>query len=150
VAVSGLLGRLLYQRVHHGLYGRKVRFEDLYAGSELPGIMLNSGGEIDFGLVEEFEEIEQQLLQRHTGINRSIGFYRRMRSRIRRLQAEVTGSRLDAKEKKLIQVRLKGLRSICRLGINEILFSYWHVLHLPLFIMLILSGFVHVVVVHLY
>ena len=150
VALSGLLGRSLYQRIHHGLYGSKRRFEEFYSENDLPGLLLSGSGDIDFGLVDEIEEVESGLTNLHTGINRSLGFYLRIKSRIGKLQREVMTSRLDEHEKKQICKRLQDLRSICRLGINEILFSYWHVLHLPLFIMLILSGLIHVVVVHLY
>ncbi len=150
VAISGLVGRWLYQRIHHGLYGRKVKFEDLYTENELPEILMNSNGDLDFGLVEEFEDIEQQLTHRHTGENRSIGFYLRMKSRLRALSHSVRKSDIERRDKKRLFRRLLDLRAICRLGINEILFSYWHVLHLPLFIMLVLSGLIHVAVVHLY
>jgi hypothetical protein len=32
----------------------------------------------------------------------------------------------------------------------ERLFALWHVLHVPLFVMLVIAGFTHVVAVHLY
>jgi hypothetical protein len=73
-----------------------------------------------------------------------------MRSRIDRLHRVIKKSGLQKTEKKHVFRRLRDLRSICVLGINEILFSYWHILHMPLFIMLILSGLIHVGVVHFY
>lgn len=150
VALSGLLGRSLYQRIHHGLYGRKLRFEEFYSDSDLPGLLLSGTGDIDFGLIDDIEAIESALTSRHTGTNRSLVFYLGMKSRIGKLRRDAVHSSLDEREKNQIHVRLKELRSICLLGINEILFSYWHVLHLPLFVMLILSGFIHVAVVHFY
>ncbi len=150
VAISGLLGRLLYQRIHHGLYGSKIQFDEFYSGDNLPSLLLSGSSDIDFSLVDDFEEIEEKLTNSHTGVNRSIGLYLRMKAQLGKLQQRVSKSDLNKQEKKLIYLRLKDLRSICVLGISEILFSYWHVLHLPLFIMLILSGVIHVVVVHLY
>ena len=73
-----------------------------------------------------------------------------MRTRIDRLRRVLRKSKLPDSDKKRVFLRLRALRSICVLGINEILFSYWHILHLPLFIMLIMSGLIHVAVVHLY
>ena len=96
------------------------------------------------------EDIEEKLTNLHTGVNRSLGFYRSMNSRISKLRRNINKSDLNQQAKKLIYRRLKDLRSICSLGTKEILFSYWHILHLPLFIMLILSGLVHVAAVHLY
>lgn len=150
VATSGLLGRHLYARIHHGLYGRKVQFEELYADDNLPELLLKRAGPAEQKIAHEFGEIEESLTNRHTGVNRSILFYRKMRSRIDRLRRTIRKSSLKDREKKLIFQRLRNLRSICVLGINEILFSYWHILHMPLFIMLILSGLIHVAVVHLY
>ena len=95
-------------------------------------------------------DVESSLTDRHTGINRSISFYRNLRTRVDRLLRIVHQSSLAMEDKDQMAGRLGALRSICVLGINEILFSYWHILHLPLFIMLILSGLIHVAVVHLY
>jgi hypothetical protein len=174
VATSGLVGRKLYEGIHHGLYGSKVRFEEFYSGDKLASMLLrragvdrrqheaelSSGGERrlllrradtnDSSIADEYEEIEEQLTNLHTGINRSLGFYRSVNSRITKLRRQINKSNLNQKARKLIYQRLKDLRSICSLGTKEILFSYWHILHLPLFIMLILSGLVHVAAVHLY
>jgi hypothetical protein len=174
VAGSGLVGRKLYEGIHHGLYGSKVRFEEFYSGDKLASMLLrrsgidrrqHEDGELsegerrlasrrsetnDSSIANEYEEIEERLTNQHTGVNRSLGFYRSMNSRISKLRRQIDKSNLDQKAKKLIYQRLKDLRSICALGTKEILFSYWHIFHLPLFIMLILSGLVHVAAVHLY
>lgn len=150
VALSGLVGRSLYQRIHHGLYGSKRRFEEFYCDNDLSGLLLDGSGDIDFAVVDELEEVESRLTGLRTGVNRSLGFYLGTKSHIGKLERKVENSNLGERVKSQICARLKDLRSICRFGINEILFSYWHVLHLPLFIMLILSGFIHVFVVHFY
>jgi hypothetical protein len=183
VALSGLVGRKLYEGIHHGLYGSKVRFEEFYSGDNLASLLLRRagperrqhksdvlpGGERrlllrradtsksntadengDSNIADEYEEIEEKLTAQHTGTNRSLGFYRSMNSRISKLRRQVARSKLNKESKKLIYRRIKDLRSICSLGTKEILFSYWHILHLPLFIMLIFSGIVHVAAVHLY
>ena len=150
VAISGLVGRSLYQRIHHGLYGSKVHFEEYHSDVVLTELLANGSCAIDSAIVKEFNDVETNLSNLHTGVNRSIVFYLRMKSRIRRLYRNIAKTALDKSQKRQIYIRLRDLRSICRLGINEILFSYWHVLHLPLFIMLILSGVIHVFVVHFY
>ncbi|MCP4767247.1 MAG: hypothetical protein GY875_13345 [Gammaproteobacteria bacterium] len=174
VALSGLVGRKLYEGIHHGLYGSKVRFEEFYSGDKLASMLLrragvdrrqNDNGERpegerrlasrradtdDSSIANEYEEIEEHLTNLHTGINRSLGFYRSMNSRIGKLRRLIDRSDLNEKAKKLLYLRLKDLHAICTLGTREILFSYWHILHLPLFIMLILSGLIHVAAVHLY
>jgi hypothetical protein len=42
------------------------------------------------------------------------------------------------------------LRQILELHFYERLFAIWHVLHIPLFIMMVITGFVHVYAVHAY
>ena len=42
------------------------------------------------------------------------------------------------------------IRKVAELKLYERLFSLWHVLHLPLFVMLVVSGIVHVIAVHMY
>ena len=150
VAISGLVGRSLYQRIHHGLYGSKLRFEEFHSDVDPSGMLVNGSSAIDSAIVKEFRDVESSLSSLHTGVNRSLVFYMRMKSRIRKLYRSIAKTSLDKRQKKQIYIRLRDLRSICRLGINEVLFSYWHVLHLPLFIMLILSGLIHVFVVHFY
>lgn len=150
VASSGLLGRYFYERIHHGLYGSKVRFEEFYSAEDLSALLSRGPIAIDAHIAHEFNQVEENLTHRHTGINRSLGFYRGMKSRIGGLRRDVARSSLGRAEKKQIYLRLKDLRSICALGINEIYFSYWHVFHIPLLVMLVLSGVIHVLVVHLY
>jgi hypothetical protein len=42
------------------------------------------------------------------------------------------------------------LRQILELHFYERLFAIWHLLHMPLFIMMVITGFVHVYAVHAY
>src|SRR5215472_15520820 len=46
--------------------------------------------------------------------------------------------------------RMKVTREVVEFRIYERLFSLWHVLHMPLFLMLIAAGIVHVISVHVY
>lgn len=137
VAISGLVGRKLYEGIHHGLYGSKVRFEEFYSGDDLAVMLLRRSGvdrrqnraEVlpagerrlrarradtnDSSIADEYAEIEEQLTNQHTGINRSLGFYRSMNSRIKKLRRQIDRSDLNQKAKNLIYDRLKDLRSIC-------------------------------------
>ena len=46
--------------------------------------------------------------------------------------------------------RFPGRTQVMEFESYERLFSLWHVLHLPLFFMLLIAGIVHVVAVHVY
>jgi hypothetical protein len=49
-----------------------------------------------------------------------------------------------------ISRRLRAAREAAEFRVYERLFSVWHALHVPLFLILIAAGIVHVVAVHLY
>jgi len=150
VSMSGLVGRYLYRRIHHGLYGEKIRFEELYHENENWDKALEQVTQTDSEITEQLKQLEVQLINRHTGTNRSFWFYRSKRSHLKRLHKFIRAKIASPEAQKLILARIGNLSQICNLGINEILFSYWHVFHLPLFIMLVLSGVTHVAVVHFY
>jgi len=149
VAASGLVGRYLYRRIHHGLYGSKLRFEEFYRQGEHWESALQTARERNPELVEQLHELEERLAVRHTGLHRSWRFYRTARKRLKILRRRIRRC-LNGQDRKRMLQRIKALEGICDLGINEILFSYWHVLHLPLFILLVFSGLTHVAVVHFY
>jgi len=62
VAGSGLIGRYIYARIHHGLYGRKLELGELRAGAE--GLR-NLSSRISFlpELVTRIDTAEQRLLK---------------------------------------------------------------------------------------
>jgi hypothetical protein len=49
-----------------------------------------------------------------------------------------------------IDDRLSATRRVVEFSSFERLFSLWHALHMPLFLMLLIAGVVHVVAVHVY
>jgi hypothetical protein len=152
VAGSGLIGRYLDRSIHHGLYGGKIQFMDLYASSK------EEGGDKLFDLVqnklpdlvERIKLIENDLIHQRDGIKRSLWFYLSSRWKLRTIRKRILNHYTPSPLRRKILDRVWSLRSICNLGLNELLFSYWHLLHFPLFIMLVFSGITHVVVVHFY
>jgi len=63
---------------------------------------------------------------------------------VSRMQREVQAAR------ELARRHIDAVRRVTELTTYERLFSLWHVLHLPLFFMLLVAGIVHVVAVHVY
>jgi hypothetical protein len=50
----------------------------------------------------------------------------------------------------LIAAHLRAVQRVAQLGAFEQLFSWWHVLHVPLVFMMVLTAIAHVVAVHMY
>ncbi len=73
------------------------------------------------------------------------------------LRAADSGSTAPARRHDLVATatryiddRLSATRRVVEFAAFERLFSLWHALHMPLFMMLLIAGVVHVVAVHVY
>jgi len=168
VSGSGLFGRYFYSRIHHGLHGRKANLAELRAyADKLRWVTCN----VDFlpGLVGRIETEEQRIVarcERAPLLARPlVGAVGVLLAR-RRLRHYVTGAlrastatprqpgahrrTLKGVARQYIDHRLAATRRVVEFGAFERLFSLWHALHLPLFVMLLVAGIAHVVAVHVY
>jgi len=170
VAGSGIVGRYIYSRIHHGLYGSKATLGELRTGSDN---LHSVSGSVAFvpELVERLEAAERRMLAAgpHLPV---LGFakpfavavlaiharwsLRRYVSRALRTAARksaaIAGQRRRLRRTALAYInrRIAATRRLADFQVFERLFSLWHALHIPLIVMLLLAGIVHVVVVHLY
>ena len=171
---SGLIGRYLYTKIHAGLYGNKITLKELSVERNEAVKKLNA----DFGsgnpfigrdVFHELKSFEQKALA-PTSILGSLqrllvlGYQTRVtyRTFIKRLRQEErrclftseTNERVLKNQMNLarahISLYLVTVRNIAELSFYERLFSVWHLLHLPLFFLLVITGFIHVYAVHVY
>lgn len=170
VASSGLVGRYLYMNIHHGLYGSKATLEELRRDAATLKQELAERIESAPRLLERLDAFESHALAPDCrtltrGLrNLFLGFSAwRLRASLRQcIRAEIrrhaeaatlTNAELRALRRSLqqhVSARLESVRKIAGLGLYERLFSAWHLLHFPLFLMLVISGIVHVFAVHIY
>ncbi len=165
VSGSGLFGRYFYSRIHHGLHGRKASLVELRAyADKLRWVTSN----VDFlpGLVDRIEVEEQEIVARcerapllARPLVGTVGVLiarRRLRHYVMRAMVAAPhhpGARrrtLTEVARQYIDHRLAATRRVVEFGAFERLFSLWHALHLPLFVMLLVAGIAHVVAVHVY
>jgi hypothetical protein len=169
VAGSGLIGRYIYTRIHYGLYGAHVTLSGLQER-----IAAAKGGFANlFRSVPEAAEtlarLESWLLRERSGLVRSLTFpwvvlrcwYARRRI-IRLMHRKLVrhGSKSDWSQEKTQRAQrvaarfvagyIDNLRRVAEIGTYERMFAWWHILHLPLFLMMLLAGIVHVIAVHMY
>jgi hypothetical protein len=170
VAGSGLVGRYIYARIHHGLYGSKLTLEDLQKGAE--GLRTSSGAFTFLPeLVSRLDRCERRILDAgpklpvlgiaKLAVVAAISLHSRaqLRGYIRRA-LRVAGrksktiaaqrSRLRRAARSYVDTRLAATRRVAGFQAYERLFSLWHALHLPLIFLLITAGVVHVVAVNIY
>jgi hypothetical protein len=170
VAFSGLVGRYLYSRIHHGLYGRRAELAELdfeSASAREPLIYL-------FDRVPELKERLERLGQAsasstdglHASLRKALAVEvdsrkaygdcipllaraLRVEAQRRRWSRKTTRDAYRAACRNLVHY-LDTVRRVAQYECFVRLFGLWHVLHLPLFILLIVTALVHVLAVHMY
>lgn len=158
VASSGLVGRYLYSSIHQGLYGQHLRLEDVRDGWVAARQRMQGHGQVLQLLEQQLAGYEQPLQDlRRTLLSSVARWLRSLWQRaviLAMARHGVRHARLPAAEAAgllgLLQARVAAANRVYRYNAFERLFALWHLLHLPLFLMLIVTGVVHVVAVHLY
>lgn len=168
VAGSGLLGRFLYARIHHGLYGEKASLADLRAragfASEEARSKLHFAPEAEDWLVtfeakaDAAAELRTPLVLLTLG-SRAFLLEHRCRREISERLAVMAAARgwppakRQQRERRAWALTRAYLRTTVRaaqFGLFERLFRLWHVAHVPLVYTLVVSAIAHVIAVHMY
>ncbi|MDX2308998.1 MAG: pyridine nucleotide-disulfide oxidoreductase [Hyphomicrobium sp.] len=165
VVASGIVGRYLYAKVHKGLYGRHAELRDILADI---GALKSSLGHEIAGLPDLLKSLEEHAARASAGsgllaaltsgpraawtrskavheIERAIRAspaWRNVPHRQRRAYVKEIDQRL--------RLFFAAVRKAERLAVFDRLFSLWHHLHLPLFVMLALTVVIHIIAVHRY
>lgn len=168
VSGSGLIGRYIYTRIHLGLYG---------ARATLRRMMDEIGGQRDVlaSSLKRMPELMDRLSALEAAAAREpAGFIAAalrvplfaFRTRWCAIQSRRAIAELASRARKKdrsnstllrrhqralraqIAIYLATVRKTAQLGFYERMFSLWHVLHIPLFFMLVLATIVHVFAVH--
>ncbi len=170
VAASGLVGRYIYARIHHGLYGSKLTLTQLQKSSDwardgsaaftfapdLPARLqtgetriLSAGPRLPMLAVAKLINVGLKTLRLRIELHAYIRTA---------LRAPAACESIAAAERKRLKrtayahadARLAATRRVAGFQAYERLFSLWHALHLPLIFILIVAGIVHVVAVNIY
>ncbi|WP_317931824.1 hypothetical protein [Halioxenophilus sp. WMMB6] len=160
VAGSGVIGRFIYTRIHFGLYGERIRLREAQNDlqllrQELTGLAETPAQQSQYEAV--VNNIQQLLM---AGQQSSLSYWRQKRSAnqlYRQLQTLLASHSLDSAvgqlQSRLIadqQALLAILRKLPGLRLFERLFSLWHVVHIPIFVLMLLTAAIHVYIVHAY
>lgn len=170
VAASGIVGRYFYTQIHFGLYGSRATLRELsdvaaYSKGQLADLVGGSGE-----LEQALRHVEREAAT--PGRNLLHGLVRLVRFRIvgflwqRRLHRIMERALADAaargqwdngrarrlrhEARGYLTLYMGTARKVAGLSFYERLFALWHVIHLPFFVMMLVSGVVHVVAVHMY
>ncbi len=169
VAASGIVGRFIYTRIHHGLYGTRITLAHLQsavgvsAGKVSSRLQITPQIEVWLRAFQVAIERPKNLAHRAwsfltLGLRARWLFRRCTREFARTYRAHARSNGWDAARqtrdlaaaKALISAYLAGVQRVAQFSGYERLFSLWHILHVPLVWMLVLSAIAHVIAVHAY
>ncbi len=171
VAASGVVGRFIYTRIHRDLSDRKLDLGALLANSSR--LLADVGSDVGPGsamVAKAMADFAESSVPRSSGFmanmlaaatlpyRRSVARHRIMsalRKAVRAASAtqswtrEVERARFNAARVDVLEF-LSCVSKASQLSFWERMFSLWHVLHVPLFFLLLVSGVLHVIAVHIY
>ncbi len=170
VAGSGVVGRFIYRKIHHGLYGRSTTLQEIQTRLGISQGEVKSKFHFALNVEKYLKAFEARALSTDQGACSRTWLFLTVGLRARWTQY-VVGRELDRAfrvyagkhgwdtvkyEKRLIhgksviQAHLNAVVDVSRFREYERLFSLWHILHVPFVFMLEISGVVHVIAVHMY
>lgn len=170
VVASGIIGRYIYSKVHKGLYGRRAAIEDILGDVEALKSQIGNDLAGNTGVFAEIEAFNAQASAAPKSLGAGLWAastisLRSSRTRRRILKnanlalheaAIKSGWSRRQRRKQLgvlrghLDIYFAAVTKAQKLALFERLFSMWHVLHMPLFILLALTVVLHIVAVHLY
>jgi hypothetical protein len=170
VVVSGIVGRYLYSKLHIGIYGTKSSALALIKDAEVFRQSFGDGLEDAASIQAELSLFVAEVLPEPGSIMGSIRQYslvdRQSQARHLRLMVEAEAiiaaqalrqhwssesyeSRLNKAEQQL-KAYFACLKRATGFRVYERIFAFWHILHMPLFFMLIFVVLAHIFAVHWY
>jgi hypothetical protein len=170
VAGSGVVGRHIYAHIHSGLYGGKTSLNELR--KELAASLEKSNGIASLlpifsaRLVALNTEMQGDAITGSLGARSSLlwtfrqypmhfSLWRTARAELKQRAAASPAiaknfGKLQRASSRYIRRYVRLVGRVAQFTLYERLFSLWHVLHLPIFFMMVISALFHVLAVHMY
>ena len=170
VAGSGIVGRFFYTKVHRGLYGEKLNLQELQTQTGMESAEIKSRLHFAPGVEKRLAEFQAYALSANKGFLAGAGrflslgarrysAYRACRNELAlvlRATAQARGWD-EAKYQRRLKAAsdlagefLGATQRVAEFGVYDRLLQLWHVAHVPLVYLLVISAIAHVVAVHMY
>jgi hypothetical protein len=170
VAASGIVGRYLYGRIHVGLHGRKAQVGEILADVEALKGIIGADLPVAQHVVARLDTFAQFGIASPSGVLAGLCSLPVIAARARKVRVQVLA---DAKQvivnegkrfgwsrrarrqrlavvADLITIYIAAVKKAAAFAVFDRLFSLWHMLHLPLFILLVFATIVHVFAAHFF
>jgi hypothetical protein len=160
MVTSGLIGRFIYASLHHGLYGQKVTLQELALNKDFAEALLRDdqshGRPLPEGISRDLETLRVWATQQ-SGTLTTLWKIANVERRSRALRKAIGGGMRKTPRpgqtmwlEKHLDDYISALTQLLRFSFFERLFAWWHALHMPIFVLLIITGLIHVWAVHNY
>ena len=170
VAGSGVVGRYLYGKIHLGLYGRKVAVQEILADADALKGLICAGLPVADRVVSQLNAFAKQATATPGSVLAWLFLLLTINWRARRVRARlisdarrviaVEGKKLGWSRKvrrqqlasvtSLVSLHVTAVRRAAIFALYERLFALWHVLHLPLFFVLVIAAAIHIFAAHFF
>jgi len=170
VAISGLVGRYVYAKVHVDLDGHRASLESLSDNVRITAVQRREAVALVPGLLERLTAYDATVLAPPAGTLAvlllpcqlavttrwqalRLSWFARSQLRVLARRSDVVRaqrSELTASVRRFIHDHLRRVRRVAEFGSYDRIFSIWHVFHLPFFYMLVVAALIHVLAVHMY
>jgi hypothetical protein len=139
VSGSGLFGRFFYSRIHEGLYGQKVELGELRKTLAEIHIHIEKTSPATGSMMQKLEQHAMQPRTLLLALPRMLWFRLQIFNARRRTRSILKQHGQFDQE---LDVYFEKLIRLAHFSVYERLFSLWHVFHIPLFVLLLISGIV--------
>ena len=156
VASSGLVGRFFYSRVHRGYSGRKLELRALKQEMDEKLAAMEASGLSREALLRRIQPFEDRAVTAGGAFWSSAGAVLGLGVETRRAQRQLLKELPLGADRRTLQVReligdyFEAVRRAAEFAFYDRLLRLWHLLHLPLFVLLVAAAILHVVAVHMY
>jgi hypothetical protein len=170
VAVSGLIGRYLYAKIHTDLEGHRTSLQELIDRAKLSPAQESRASALAPQLLERMKRFDALVLTPPDGflaaislpaklaITTRIGLIQLVWHARREIDTQAKKSGVSKAQRKhvraaitnFIVAHLRRVRRVAELHSYERLFSLWHIFHLPFFYILVVTASIHVLSAHMY
>ncbi|MBV1907439.1 MAG: hypothetical protein KUG75_15305 [Pseudomonadales bacterium] len=170
VASSGLIGRYLYAKFHYGMHGQRATLNSLRSDTSSRASVSTHILPIVDSINEQLRPYEERVLARADnalfsivsvfttpwialGLKRKLNDYIHTEINKYAQKSKVLAQheeRLTKSARQYLVRRLSSYTKLAQLTGCERLFGLWHIVHFPLFLVMVFAALVHIFAVHAY
>jgi hypothetical protein len=170
VTTSGICGRYLYGKIHHGLYGRKAAVREILADVEALKGHISANLPVAHRTIAQLNAFARLGTAAPKGVFAGLVFWPVIswRGRLVRMRLIADAQRVIGLEGRrfeqsrrvqrqriavvadLVSMHVAAVKKAAAFTFYERLFSLWHFLHMPLFLLLVIAAIIHVFAAHFF